>query len=287
MLKIFSTREVAVAIYLLIFIIYALSVEKIRISLKSLIITACSKKILIPFIILIMYAGVLVLLMSYLPFWKWIYLKDIIIWVIFVGVPMCFKAVERNLKENYFKSSIIDNLKFIVVVEYLVGTFTFNIIVELILQPIIAILSLLIAIFDSKNEYKMTNKFLNAVLTIIGIIILLLTLNEAINPYKTLASIDTVIGLLTPLIFSILYLPFTYGFAIYSRYENIFIRMSIIDSTSKKINRKRKYQIWRVCKLSYKNLCAFEKHIPKYTYKNMTQDEFDDMINRGRMELIK
>ncbi len=143
MLKIFSTREIAISIYIVLFIVYAFSKSNIRKELKNVIKCALTKKLVVPFIVLIIYAVIIVWILQLFSFWKWIYLKDVIIWVLFVGVPLCFNAVEHKIEKQYFSKAIVDNIKFTVLVEYIVSTFTFSLVGELILQPIIFILSMM------------------------------------------------------------------------------------------------------------------------------------------------
>lgn len=75
-----------------------------------------------------------------LPFWNWIYVKDITFWVLFVGIPTCFNSVTNKLEDHYFRNILIDNFKFTALVEFITGTFSFPLDVELILQPILLFL---------------------------------------------------------------------------------------------------------------------------------------------------
>lgn len=278
MLKIFSTREIAISIYIILFIIYAFSKSNIRKEIKNVIKCALTKKLVIPFLVLIIYAVMIVWILYLFSFWKWIYLKDVIIWVLFVGVPLCFNAVEHKIEKNYFSKAIMDNIKFTVLVEYIVGTFTFSLVGELILQPIIFLLSMISAFAEKDDKYKSVKNFMDFILALIGFIVLGCTLNELINSFNTIDYVDILFGLLVPLLLSIAYVPFAYGFAIYSKYENIFIRLKIIDKNQ--YNRSRRYPVIRVCKLSYKKLCIFERNIMRYIFVNMSNEDFDKAIEK-------
>ena len=143
MFDIFSTREIVSGIYLLLIIILILIFKKTRTSALEVVKIACNKILLIPFIGILIYAGIFVYVFFKLPFWEWKYIKDIIIWIVFVGVPVCFKATNRKNDEQYFRNIVIDNLKFTTLVEFFISSFTFSLIGEFILQPILTFLLML------------------------------------------------------------------------------------------------------------------------------------------------
>ena len=99
-------------------------------------------KIIIPILVLLLYGYIPIFLVKQLKFWKWIYLKDVCFWVIFVGIPFCLN-VSAAKEKSYFKNIILNNLKLVVVVEFIISSFTFNILIEFILQPILIFLILL------------------------------------------------------------------------------------------------------------------------------------------------
>lgn len=158
MLDIFSTRELALGIYLLIVIVYCLVKPKCRSSVFNLIKCACAKKLSIPFLIMLLYAGLFVCILSLYSFWKWIYIKYIVIWVLFAGVPVCYGAANKTVDEKYFPSITINNFKFAIIVEFIINTFTFSLITELLLQLGLFVLFTLQAIAATKPEFKSAKK---------------------------------------------------------------------------------------------------------------------------------
>ena len=278
MLRIFSTREIAIGIYIVLFIVYTFSKSNIRKEFKNVVKCALTKKLIIPFFVLMIYAVIILCVLQIFSFWKWIYLKDLIIWVLFVGVPLCFNAVEHKIEKQYFSKVIIDNIKFTVLVEYVVGAFTFNLVVELILQPIIFIISIMSAFAEKDDKYKAAKKFLDFILAIIGFMVLGLTIKELIDSFNTIDYVDVLFGLISPLLLSIAYIPFAYGFAIYSKYESIFIKFKIVDKNQ--YNSSRRYSAIRACKLSYKKLCIFERNIMRYIFANMKNEDFNKAIEK-------
>lgn len=284
---IFSTREIASLIYILIFLLYILTRKKIRNSAVKVIKAACTPKLFIPFIVMLLYASIIVIILTKLSFWNWIYLKDIIIWVLFAGVPVCFNAVSNTIEEHYFRNMIVDNIKFAALVEFFTGTFTFSLVIELIILPVLTIFILLQAVSECKDEYKSVHKVFDWIVAISGFLILGFTIETAISSYKSIEGTQTLVSFCLPLIFSLLYLPIAHGFAIYAKYEILFIRMSFKEPKDKKVQWNHRRKVVSVCKFSYKKLCRFSREYVQNMYVKMKDDEFDTIINNFKEAISK
>lgn len=284
---IFSTREIASLIYILIFILYALTYKEIKDSIVNVIKIACTPKLVIPFIVMLLYASFIVIILTKLSFWNWIYLKDIIIWVLFAGVPVCFNAVSTTIKEHYFRNMITNNIKFAALVEFFTGTFTFSLIIELIIIPVFTFFILLQTFSEHKEEYKSAHKVLNWIVTILVFLILGFTLKTAISSYKSIEGTQIMVSFFLPLIFSFLYLPIAHGFAVYTNYEMLFILMSFKEPKDKRVRWNHRLKVIFACKLSYNKICMFSNEYVKNMHVTMKDNEFDTIIHNFKKANIK
>ena len=265
MLELFSTREIAVGTYFIIISAFLIFNKKTQKSVKNVVVTALNKQLVRPFIFLMVYASALVYLSTFLSFWDWKYLKDIIIWVLFSGVPICYSAV--NTKESdYFKNILIDNFKFTALVEFITGTFTFPLYIEFLLLPCMVVLYIFQAYTEGKEQYKNANIFFNFIIACAGITIIYFTIKEALSSYDKVGSIDLIVSFIIPIVFSIAYLPVAYLFAIYAKYQILFMRVVFRTEKNKKTIRHRKKAIFLSCGLSLTKIKQFEKN---YLKKNL------------------
>jgi len=282
MLDIFSTREIATGTWLIIFVFFVFVYPKTRKPAIQFARIACSKQLLFPFIVMLVYALILVRLFTLLPIWKTIYMKDIIIWVLFIGVPLCFQAVSEDADSTYFKNMLLSNLKLAILVEYLISSFTFSLIAELILLPVLSLLFMLDAVASTDDKYMPTKKVLSSLLGIIGLVILVCTLKNAIDAYADLGIADLLISFFIPIVFSVLYIPIAYSFAIYAKYQIVFVRMGFREPNDKRVKRRHRLSVIKECGLSYKRICTFEKEFAHKMYVRMSTEEFDDLLERFR-----
>lgn len=275
-MEVFSTRELVFIIYLTILAFWVIAKKSIRDSLFDLIKFALSPKLLVPFTILIFYSSIIIYILHCLSLWDLAYIKDIILWILFSGVPVCFNSINSSVEDHYFKHMITDNITFAVLAEFFIATFPFNFLIELILQPVfIALISIQIR-SKYREEYRaVTNYFLSIFsLIIIGHIII-----QVFKEYTQFNFIQTAITLALPLILSILYLPFAYFLALYSKYEILFLRMKS-KLAHNKLTFAHIYKVILACKFSYTKICRFTKESIKEMYVSMPETNFDLIISR-------
>lgn len=124
---ILSTREWAIAIWGTGFFVWMLTQREIRKSLWNVIKILLGKNLRHFFLIIALYVAGITMIFYQLPFWNNIYLKDIILWLIFSGISYCVNSIIKGDAEH-LKSTVKDNFRVIVIFEYFIGTF--NIIIK-------------------------------------------------------------------------------------------------------------------------------------------------------------
>lgn len=279
MFTIFSTREVVAAIYILLIICFLIWNKQTRKSVMRVIKCACTIKLIIPFVIFLIYTIVIIYFATLLPFWDAIFLKDIIIWFLFIGVPFCYNAVSKAEKEHYFTKLLKDNIKFIAVLEFLVGTFTFYFWIELLLQPILAFIILLQTISGTKEKWKATKKFLDIVVAFVGFMILFFTIRAALGKYETINPVNTIVSFCIPIVFSVLFIPCAYFLALIAKYEIVYMRMGFKEPKDRKIKFKRHMKVFLTCGLNYRKVCRFHNEYIKRLYIMMKDEEFKQVLS--------
>ena len=114
--------------------------------------------------------------------------KDVIIWTISVAFAMLFNINKSITNDSFFKNTIIDNIKLVAVIGFISNLYSFNLISEIIIFPIIVFLGMLIPFSDDKKEYLTVNKIFKFLLNIIGWMFILFSV------YKTIENIQSVIN---------------------------------------------------------------------------------------------
>lgn len=281
-MSILSTREWATLIWGCIFMLYVLCHREIRKSLWNVIVIFFDKKLRILWEIILLYILTITIVFCYLPIWENIYIKDIIIWFLFSGLIYCMNAVSSEADETYIKKILKDNLKFTMILEFFMSTFTFNIWIELAIIPVITIITVMNVIAERKEEYKSVHKLLDSVLAIAGFWIFYETIKIGINEYKQLNIINTLVSFMIPIAYLILIIQLEYALELYSKYELLFLRMTFKEEKDKKTKIRHRVAIICSCRISVRRVLLFQREYMGMMYVKMKDNEFEKLIREFR-----
>ena len=281
-MSILSTREWATLIWGCIFMLYVLCHREIRKSLWNVIVIFFDKKLRILWEIILLYVLTITMVFCYLPIWENIYIKDIIIWFLFSGLIYCMNAVSSEADETYIKKILKDNLKFTMILEFFMSTFTFNIWIELAIIPVITIITVMNVIAERKEEYKSVHKLLDSILAIAGFWIFYETIKIGINEYKQLNIINTLVSFMIPIVYLILIIPLEYALELYSKYELLFLRMTFKEEKDKKTKIRHRVAVICSCRISVRRVLLFQREYMGRMYVKMKDNEFEKLIREFR-----
>lgn len=281
-MSILSTREWATLIWGCIFMLYVLCRREIRKSLWNVIVIFFDKKLRILWEIILLYVLTITMVFCYLPIWENIYIKDIIIWFLFSGLIYCMNAVSSEADETYIKKMLKDNLKFTMILEFFMSTFTFNIWIELAIIPVITIITVMNVIAERKEEYKNVHKLLDSVLAIAGFWIFYETIKIGVFEYKQLNIINTLVSFIIPIAYLILIIPLEYALELYSKYELLFFRMTFKEEKDKKTKIRHRVAVICSCRISVRRVLLFQREYMGRMYVKMKDNEFEKLIREFR-----
>jgi len=258
-IKNLSNREAAIAIWLLIGLIWAFTQSKIRQSLLLVIKSFFAWKLSMSYIAMLSYIAMILFILHLVGIWNMIHITTTILWVICVGFVMLFENLKAN-NESFFKNSVKANLKVLVVFEFLINFYVFSLWVELLLVPVSGILGGLLGIAATKKEYASLQKSLNTFMAIIGTLLVGYALYMTINDYKNLFTLHNFESFILPILLTIMFLPFVYLWAVYANYETLFIRLEffVSDKSLLPYLKKRTFLAFR---LNLWSLNKWAKHI--------------------------
>lgn len=282
-----SSRELAAVIWGTILLIYVITKKETRSSFYNVIKIFFGKKLRVIWIVYFLYVLGITFLFSLLSFWKIIFMKDVIFWVMFYGLIYYMNAVSKEADETYIKNIIRDNFKLIIIFEFVISTFTFNIFIELLIMPIFTIISIMSFISEWDIKYQNVHKLVNYIAILLGFVFVYKTLEIGINEYKYLNALDTLISFLIPIIYLFLTLPLIYIINLYSKYDLLFLKMSFKEGEDKKINKRRRFRVLKICNISIRKVIIFKnKYLPRL-YKKMSEEEFNNLLSEFKQKSLK
>jgi len=281
-MNLFNNREIAIAVWILVIFIILLFIRGIRKSLKDLVKVLFHRKILILVLSIIVYTVVITFVLYLLNFWNISLLKDTILWLCFSGIVICFRYVSSKEDENLLRNIIIDNIKIVIIIEFIANFFTFPLAAELVLIPFMAFIAGLDVIAKTDKKNISVVRLLNGLQIIIGLFIFIYAFSQAIADYKNIVNLDTLKSFLLAPLLAVLFSPFVYFMALLVKYELLFLRLEMGCEKSKKLKNYAKKKIILYCLLSLKKT---KKALNMKTYNLMlirNKDDVDEMVKAYR-----
>ncbi len=95
--------------------------------------------------------------------------KDTVWWFFGAGFVMLLDTARKKSNKALFKTLLLDGIKLVIVLEFIVNLYAFSFIVELIFVPVVAFLAMTMAYAQTKKEHEAAAKMLESVLSLIGV----------------------------------------------------------------------------------------------------------------------
>ncbi len=234
-MEIINNREWALVIWIFAFTLFTLvhpKMGQVRKSLKETFKALFAKSIIIILALMLSYIAIMILGLVNVGLWKSHQLKNTIVWAISVATLYLFRLEAAKNDRNFFKNLFFDNLKLIAIIQFIVGVYTFGIIVELIIVPILAISGAMIAIAQTDEKYRLVEKVLNGFMVSLGVIFIIHTIYMLITNFGEFAKVQTIYDFSIPPLLTFLYLPFIFLMMVFTTYELVFLRLRFLIKES-------------------------------------------------------
>lgn len=223
-----NSREVAVAVWVTAIAIYILSARKmaeVRKSLRGLVSAFLKRQIISVLILMTIYLGVVVYLMSQADLWNAGQIKNTVFWVVAVGFMSLLKLESIKKDKSFFKHSLIDNLKVLAIIQFIISFYAFPLWVELLLVPVLALVGGMSAIAEADEKHNKVKQLLDGLLMLFGIMVIAYTAYMLITNFSEFGQESTVYDFIVPPLLTFFYLPFVFMMVVYTTYEQAFIRL--------------------------------------------------------------
>lgn len=276
LLKVFSTREVSIIIWFIIIMISLSLKKQVRVSFYSVIKAFFKRKILSVFVIYLIYFLLVIYFLNYSVLWDLSLIKDSTIWFFFSATVLLFRSIE--IDKNYdFLVLLFKDFKLVLFIEFLLNFYTFKLWQEFIIIPFISLLGIMLHVsemdFDNKDN-KAVSSCLSKVLSFFGFVLFLYVFYKTITEYQKVLTFQNYKALMLPIVLAITNIPFFYLLALWSAYENIFVRLRFFYS-SKEI-KKIKRVLFFYCKF---NLQRVRKANRKISFNTSVDDLIKTLNN--------
>jgi len=264
-----------------VFTAFLLSKPEIRTSVRGLLRSFFRWKILLCVGCMVLYIGGVVAALWMIGFWQPGLTKDTVLWLSFSAFALVLDFVTSDRDENVFGKIFFDNVKAVILIEFLVNTYTFSFVGELVFVPLVTFIFILDAVARKDDKYAQVARFTGGLLAVIGLAVFAFAISKAIADYRNIVSLDTVRSVALAPILSLAFLPFIYILLLVSTYEQVFLRLNLGQGKAADVMRYARRRIMLRYGLHLKQLRAFLRGHALDLMLIRTTTDVDDLLNAG------
>lgn len=264
-----NTREMAIIILLIAFLIGISFIKGVRKTAKDIIKIFFSIKLILPFAFMVLYIFLILFILYYIGFLNINLTKDIVFWFFIVAIPFFFTANKVKEDKNFFKNKAFEYIKLVTIFGFIINFYTFNIFTEILLQIILFVIILFISFSKTDVKYKSVENFFSIIFLIVVAYLVIFFINSILIDFNGFININTGITYILPAILTILLLPFIYILALYMRYELFYVFSKMQFDNSK----LHKYVFKEVFKRNKLNLYELHDFLLNFRIFNINNIE--------------
>lgn len=280
-LPVFDDRELAILIWLLLFLAWVVSRTDLRRLLAGAVKAVVQPPLITVFALMMAYVGLLVYSLALVNIWTIELLGDTLFWVFGPAMILFFRVADASKDQHFFRRTCLLMLRFTVVLEFLVNLYPLNIVAELLLVPVLTFLGVMLAVAASRDNVKPIRTTLNVLLALIGIGMLGYAVVRIANHPADFATLGTLRKFVLPAMLTVGFLPFLYGAAVFLMYSGLRFRLTweIKDVELARYARRRIF-----CKALFRlrTIRRFAGVAPEQLLRATTRSEVDEAVDRIR-----
>lgn len=282
-LPLFSNRELAIIIWVAIFLIYALFNKGIRESLARLLRIYYGYKLLTIRLILYIQIGIV----TYILFRTGIFsqyslIKTIVAYSLYSAVVLLYESISDPLKQ--IRKTILNYLAATTILTVYLNSFSYSLIIEILLLPMVCFLFAIIAYTEHQNDpqYKNASGCATVILIFLALSGIGYVIYQTIHCQPEVMIENLAREVLIPLIMTCILIPYVYLVAVFSKYELLFVRMNVRSKNEKNPSGNH-YWKWKIaiikkCKLNTDKIENCTKQLKIFMYE--TDEDFFAALDR-------
>ena len=160
-----------------------------------------------------------------LGLWNTGLLKSTIVWLATIGLVTYVNVHRASSDRHFFRDVLLSTVALTVLLKFFLGLFVLSLWIELILQPLLAVVAAMSVVADSEARYATVKTLLNGVIAIVGIALLSYALFRLAADWQSIDVGKESRSLFLPVWLTAGTVPFFFAVSVYSTYEVAFVRL--------------------------------------------------------------
>ena len=218
-----NNREAAMLVWLGLIVLGLLSRRDLRGSLRSVVVSVLQPAILILLSALAAWIGLELWVATRVGLWNTSLTKDVALWTAGSAGVLGFHAIQKASDTRFFRNTARGTLRVAVFVEFFLNLYVLSLVGELVLQLVVAVLSMMAAFTDFKPGYGSVKALCQGVLSLIVLALVGYTVGQMYLCWAHIDRSSLLLELVLPIWLTIGLLPFLWILSALVVYETAFV----------------------------------------------------------------
>ena len=230
-MELLNNREWALVIWIsfvCLFVICSPKMDQARKSLGNLVKLFFTRPIASVLLLLLIYITIMIYGLAKVGLWEFHQLKNTIVWTVSVAFLSLFRLESAKQDPHFIKNLVLDNLKLIAIVQFVIGIYVFSLVTELVLVPMMAIVGAMLALTQRDKKFHTVEKILNGILVTLGITFIVHAIYMLATNFGEFGKVQTIYDFSSPPLLTFLYLPFIFFMMVFTTYELVYTRLQFL-----------------------------------------------------------
>ena len=220
-----NNREIAIGLWIILGLLFCLSGADLRTSLWNLASALIAPKLLLFFGIVAINVVALCWLLAEIGLWSVSQMPPTILWFVMGGCVFAGRALQSKEDDQYFRKLFRGSLRLGGIFEFIVVAYTFSLVTELVLVPILFFLGATLAFAGTKPEYAKAKVLLEFILATFAIVLVWNSLSSIWSQPDQFFTTDTGRNFVLPILLTVGSIPVFYLLFCYSHIEQARIQI--------------------------------------------------------------
>ena len=283
LLPLFSNRELAIIIWGVIFLGYALYNKGLRDSLMRLLrIFYGYKLVTIRLILYLQIGGLTYIMFRTGVFSHYSLIKTVVEYSLFSAVVLLYESISDPSEQ--IRKTLLHYLAATTILTVYLNSFSYSLIAELILLPTVCFLIVLItyAQYKTDPQYKTASGCAAIILSLLALSGIGYVIYQSIHCQPEIIMEGLAREVFVPLVMTCFLIPYVYFVAVISKYESLFVRLDVRRKNEKNVSgnhyRKWKIAIIKKCGLNVAKIEFCTKQLKIFMYE--TDEDFFNALDK-------
>ena len=283
LLPLFSNRELAIIIWGVIFLGYALYNKGLGDSLMRLLrIFYGYKLVTIRLILYLQIGGLTYIMFRTGVFSHYSLIKTVVEYSLFSAVVLLYESISDPSEQ--IRRTVLNYLAATTILTVYLNSFSYSLIAELILLPTVCLLIAIItyAQYKADSQYKTAGGCATVILLLLALSGIAYVIYQSTHCQPEIIMEGLAREVFVPLVMTCFLIPYVYFVAVISKYESLFVRLDVRRKNEKNVSgnhyRKWKIAIIKKCGLNVAKIEFCTKQLKIFMYE--TDEDFFNALDK-------